>query len=268
MGVSGASSMAAPEEADPSMVPEQGVMEVREQPEAVSPKPPARYTEILQLPPVHRGEPVQPEQPSTPARRPEDKGEEGSALREGATPGTRKSKAEKKKEKRAARKEEKSARKEAKKQRTKEATSARAAEENKEDKEEPKEPAEEPREKGPEEEVEESTRSTKRKLDLCMENAGCIENVLLLEQEYKQLTRDPAHRPNFLKLIDKILDNTAKYAVRMPEYYIPPPGEADLNKEQDEENRKLEVYQEAEEEQLSEERKKRLEELEAQQKGS
>ncbi|CAE7250037.1 unnamed protein product, partial [Symbiodinium sp. CCMP2456] len=57
------------------------------------------------------------------------------------------------------------------------------------------------------EESEMERESVRRKLDKALENAGCIESIVLLEKEYKALRQDPSHRPNFHSLIDQIISN-------------------------------------------------------------
>ena len=159
------------------LVPSAGTVELQQEGETGVPAVPAskRHTEVLELPPVHRGS-----APATPAIRP--------GHGESSTPAAGKSKAERKQEKKTARKEEKTARKEEKRNRR-----AKQAEQAEEKEEKP--------ERTP------SRTPARRKLDAAMESAGTIESVLLLEKEYKAMARDPSHKPNFYFIIDRLISN-------------------------------------------------------------
>ena len=217
------------------LVPSAGTLELQQEGETGVPAVPAskRHTEVLELPPVHRGS-----APATPAIRP--------GHGESSTPAAGKSKAERKQEKKTARKEEKTARKEEKRNRR-----AKQAEQAEEREEKP--------ERTP------SRTPARRKLDAAMESAGTIESVLLLEKEYKAMARDPSHKPNFYFIIDRLISNL-RYIPRT--VYGPPAGEEERPKlmelRRKEEAEEAEAAQCAEEEvdEVSASRKRKIEELE------
>ena len=254
-----------------SLVPTSGTMELDEG-EIFKDEPRekvSRFTEHEPLPKVARPgmetAPADPQQPatSTPARSgPAGMGSPSENLPSAArstpaskgTPGP--SREEKKKEKRAARKAEKIAKKEQK--RNKAAGSKEAETPKTASKPTVGEDAEGSNVSSP------APTQVRRKLDEAMAAAGCVQNVMLLEVMYKRLSKDKQYKPDFVSLFNQMLENHEKFTPR--QVYRPLPGEADHDEERKELSRMAtEATVEEAEDQATQERKRKLEELEQQQ---